>query len=220
MNLSFKRQEPPPDYPPQIVLASQSIGRKILLEKLGVRFRVVVTRVDEDKIIEKDPMRTIKRRAAAKVDEVVKNPHVYAIPELGKSLVIAADSMAIMGAKMYGKAKDREDAKTIVRALMGKTHVFGTAVCMAYIDKGKEVKRWEKDEKTKITLRKMASPEIDLYVVRYDFTRYAGGYTLNEAPWDFVTKIDGSYTNVVGLPFEAVLPVLRTLKIIASAPTP
>lgn len=214
MNLSFRKQEPPPEYPPQIVLASQSVGRKTLLEKLGVRFRVVVTRIDEDAIIDHDPYRTIKRRAAAKVDEVVKHPHVYGIPEMGKSLVIGADSMAIVGYKTYGKATDREDAKDMVKTLMGKTHIFATAVCMAHIEKGQELKRWEKDVKTKVTLRKLSLPEIDLYIARYDFTRFAAGYAVNEAPWDLVTRIDGSYTNVVGLPFEVLLPVLRQLKII------
>jgi len=215
MNLSFRRQDVPPDYPPQIVLASQSIGRKTLLEKLGVGFRVVVTRVNEDAIVDRDPVRTIKRRAVAKADEVVKNPHVYSISETGKVLVIAADSMAILGGKTYGKARDREDAKGIVRALMGKTHVFATAICAVYLDKQSEIKRWEKDAKTKVSLRKMTAAEIDLYVVRFDFTRYAAGYAFHEAPWDYVTKIDGSYTNVVGLPFEHLLPILRTLKIIA-----
>ena len=60
----------------------------------------------------------------------------------------------------------------------------------------------------------MSPAEIESYITRFDFTRFAGGYALNEAPWDLVTKIDGSYTNVIGLPFEVLLPILRQLKII------
>ncbi len=60
----------------------------------------------------------------------------------------------------------------------------------------------------------MTGPELESYVARYDFTRFAAGYSLNETPWDLVTKVDGSYTNVIGLPFEVLLPILRTIKII------
>ena len=72
----------------------------------------------------------------------------------------------------------------------------------------------DKVEKTNVTLRKLNAVELEQYVARYDFTRFAAGYALTDTPWDLVTKVDGSYTNVVGLPFEALLPVLRHVKII------
>lgn len=202
-------------YPTELVLASQSIGRKTLLEKLGVRFRVIVTHVNEDNIVDSDPFNMLKRRAMAKADEIVQHPRVYSISEQAKTLVIAADSMAIVGKKSYGKATDRDDAKTIIKQLMGHSHIFGTAVSLVLMENGKEKKRWEKLEKTKVTLRKLTNPELEMYVARYDFTRFAGGYALNETPWDLVTKIEGSYTNVVGLPFEILLPILRSLDIIS-----
>lgn len=214
MNFSLKKPLEPIIYPPQVILASQSIGRKYLLEKLGIGFRIVVTGVDEDAIYDKDPMRTIRLRALAKAQEVVNHPHVYKISQTGETLVIAADSMAVSGSRIFGKAADREDAKRIIGALMGKSHSFMTGICVILLDKGKETKRWEKVEKTKVTLGRMTQPEIENYVNRFDFTRFAAGYALNEAPWDVVTKIEGSYTNVIGLPFEFLLPILRKLKII------
>ncbi len=214
MNFSSRQSQIPIVYPIEIILASQSIGRKSLLEKLGLRLRVIVTHVDENPITDTNPLTMLNRRARAKVDEVVKNPRVYGLSENAQSLVIAADSMAILGKQTFGKANDREDAKTILKALMGKTHTFATAVTMVLMDKGVEKKRWEKVKETKVTLRKLTPVELEMYVNRYDFTRFAAGYALNETPWDLVTKVDGSYTNVVGLPFEIVLPILRTLKII------
>ena len=218
MNLSFTTSKsqlealPPPMH---IILASQSMGRKILLEKLGVRFRTIVTRVDEDSIVAKDPYKTIEKRATAKLDEVLNNPRVYMLDEKAHNLIIAADSMAIVGKKTYGKSESREDAKRILKELMDKTHVFATAVAVGYIEKDVGVKkRWEKMVTTKVTFRKLSNPEIDMYVTRYDFGRFAAAYALNEAPWDLVTKIDGSYTNVIGLPFEVVLPIFRSLEII------
>ncbi len=217
MKLSFASKNAPPEEPPKpdVILASQSLGRRTLLEKLSVRFRVVVARVDEESIVDKKPETTIKKRAAAKAHEVVAHPRVYALPEEREALIVAADSMAILGAKTYGKPADRESAREMVKALMGKTHVFVSAVNIVLIGTdGKVKKTWEKTVSTKVTLRKLSPVELDSYIARYDLSRFAAAHAINDAPWDLVTKIDGSYTNVIGLPFEVLLPILRQLKII------
>ncbi len=206
--------QPPPPQPVHIILASQSIGRKQLLEKLGLRFRVAVARIDEEAITDSDPLIMLKKRAAAKLAEIIDHPRVYMINDEAKTIVIAADSMAILGKKTFGKSRDREHAKEILKSLMDRTHTFVTAVAIAVLDGGSVKKIWEKQEKTSVTLRKLNSTELEQYVTRYDFTRFAAGYALSDAPWDLVTKVDGSYTNVVGLPFEVLLPVLRHIKII------
>lgn len=215
MNLHLTRSgEPPPPPPIDVVLASQSVGRKTLLEKLGIRFRVAHTRVDEDAIRHADPMTTIRKRAAAKADEVAKHPRVYTLSDEHRSLVIAADSMAIIGKKSFGKAEGRDEARDILKELMGRTHAFVTAVVISYYV-GHEVKqKWEKVVSTRVTMRKLTAPELESYITRYDFTRFAAGYALSETPWNLMTKIDGSYTNVIGLPFEVLLPILRKLEII------
>ena len=215
MNFSPRPSTEPIIYPTEVILGSQSVGRRSLLEKLGVRFRVIVTHVDESTITDSDPVRMLTRRATAKAEEIALHPRVYNLSELAKSLIIAADTEAIVGKKSYGKAEDREDAKRILKELMGKTHTVVTAVTMILMDKGKEIKRWNKTGTTKVTMRKLTAPELDLYVYRYDFTRFSAGYALSETPWDLITKVDGSYTNVIGLPFEVALPVLKSLDIIA-----
>ncbi len=215
MNLHLTRSgEPLPPPPIDVVLASQSIGRKMLLEKLGIRFRVAHTRVDEDILMSKDPLALIKKRAAAKADEVARHPRVYTLSEEFKTLVITADSMAILGKKAYGKAQDRNDAREIIKALMDKTHAFTTAIVVTLFEGHTAKQKWEKTVTTKVTMRKLSTAELESYVTRYDFTRFAAGYALNETPWDLVTRIDGSYTNVIGLPFEVLLPILKKLEII------
>lgn len=215
MNLHLTRANIPLVPPPiDVVLASQSVGRKTLLEKLGLRFRVAHTRVDEEAIQHRDPIMLLKKRASAKADEVARHPRVYTLSEEYRSLVIAADSMAIVGAKAYGKAVDRDDAREILKALMGRTHSFTTAVVVTYFEGHSAKQKWEKTITTRVTMRKLTALELDSYVTRYDFTRFAAGYALNETPWDLVTKIDGSYTNVIGLPFEVILPIFRKLEII------
>lgn len=214
MNFSPRPPQEPIIYPPDVVLASQSVGRRTLLEKLGLRFRVVVTHVDESHITDSDPVKTLVRRAQAKADEIVKHPRVYTLSEVTKTLIITADSEAIIGKRTFGKAEGKEDARAILKELMGRTHTFVTAVTMVLFDQGKEMKRWNKTEATKVTMRKLTNPELDMYIARFDFTRYAAGYAINDCPWDLITKIDGSYTNVIGLPFEVLLPTLRSLEII------
>ncbi|OGG29468.1 septum formation protein Maf [Candidatus Gottesmanbacteria bacterium RIFCSPLOWO2_01_FULL_46_21] len=206
--------QPPPPQPIHIILASQSVGRRTLLEKLGLRFRVAVARIDEEAIVDRDPVVMLRKRAAAKLSEIIDHPRVYAINDEAKTVVIAADSMAILGKKTFGKSRDRNHTKEILRALMDRTHTFVTAVAIAVMDAGIIKKKWDKVEKTNVTLRKLNAVELEQYVARYDFTRFAAGYALTDTPWDLVTKVDGSYTNVVGLPFEALLPVLRHVKII------
>ena len=215
MNLSFRPQNiPPEDRPIQIILASQSVGRKFLLEKLGIIFRTLITHVDEEAIVNKDPYKTIKTRAEAKAQEVIKNPRLYNLPVEGRMLLIAADSMAVLGSTTYGRTHDKEETKTQLKALMGKTHIFATAVTIVFINNGIVKKTWNSLTKTKVTMRKMIPAELDAYVNRYDFSRFAAGYSINEVPWDFIKKIDGSLSNVIGLPFEQLLPVLRKLEII------
>jgi len=215
MNLSFRPQNiPPEERPIQVILASQSVGRKTLLEKLGIIFRTLITHVDEEAIVSKDPFKMIKARAEAKAQEVIKNPRLYNLPIEGRMLLIAADSMAVLGTTTFGRTHEKEETKAQLKSLMGKTHVFATAVTIVFINNGVVKKTWESLTKTKVTMRKMTGPEVDMYVNRYDFTRFAAAYSINEILWDFITKIDGSYTSVIGLPFEELLPVLKKLEII------
>lgn len=215
MNVSFRPQTvAPEDRPIQIILASQSIGRKTLLSKLGIPFRTTITQLNEDTILDKDPMKMIKKRANAKADELIKNPRMYNIPLEGRVLIIAADSMAVLGTKTFGKTHDKEETKTMLRALMGKTHVFVTGMKVVLLMNGTVKKTWEALRKTKVAMKKLSPQELDSYVNRYDFSRFAAGYSINEAPWDLISKIDGSYTNVIGLSFEDILPILHKLEII------
>lgn len=215
MNLSFtKRSDEPLPPPKHVILASQSLGRRQLLEKLGIRSRSVVSAVDEDKIVDRDPVKMIKRRAAAKLQEVITHPRVYALSEEAINIVIAADTMALVGKKVYGKPVDRDDAKRMLKEIMGKSHTLVTAVSIAHLTGHTVVKKWEKEVTTKVTLAKLKPADLDSYVARYDLTRYAASYALNDTPWNLIEKVDGSYTNVIGLPFEVLIPILRQLEVI------
>ncbi|MEK7165852.1 MAG: Maf family protein [Patescibacteria group bacterium] len=229
---------------PTLILASASIGRKGLLTKLGIPFEIIPSSINEDDILHQNPYKLLQKRARAKAENVLSQLTHNPQPTSHNFLIVAADSEAVLDGKTYGKAKDREDAKRIVKALMGKTHEFATATCIIQLSchpehsegsseakkhtvsdldsspsaqndqRCKEQARCEDLTKTRVTTQKMSDSEINQYVTRYDFTRFAAAYALTETPWDWVTKIDGSYTNVVGLPFKILLPILRKFKII------
>ncbi len=211
---------------PQIILASNSIGRKLLLEKLGVEFEIITSQIDEDNIIHQNPIKMIQMRAQAKAENVCQHL-AFSKKSSGKIyskrytlnansyLILAADSMAIFNGKTYGKTKTKAEGRKLLQDLMGKTHEFVTAVSIIYF-KSLKLPKLLKDEMTvtRVTLRHLSERELDSYVSYFDFTRFAAGYALNEKPWDLVTKIEGSYTNVIGLPFEIVLPIFRQFDLV------
>lgn len=203
---------------PRIILASQSIGRKQLLEKLGLLFEVIPSSIDETAITHPAPKTRLLNRARAKAENVASFLSKDERRKTNDFLVIAADSEAVLHGKTYGKAKHKTHAKTMLKELMGQTHEFVTATSIILSDLNNPSnlvqKRWDAVTSARVTMNQLTPAELDEYLSRYDFSRFAAGYTLNETPWDLITKIEGSYTGVIGLPFEVVLPVLRDLKLI------
>ncbi len=249
---------------PHLILASASIGRKMLFEKLGNTFTIMVSGDDEDEINDTDPYRTLELRAVAKGEDVVrkisrardikiqrnKNIKQNVIPDLlvlrnvgirdpdseplqdkqtrltmdsrlrGNDktdiLVLACDSGAILENEMYGKPRDNDHAFEILNKLQGKTHILTTSLQIYFI--GHELtipKTYTFMAKTAVTMRPLNDDEIRSYINHYDLSKFAGCYALNETPWDFITEISGSFTNVIGLPFEELLPVLREYSLVS-----
>ena len=194
----------------KIILASSSLGRKMLLKYLKVPFITIPSNLDEDKIFGKSLLDTLRLRARLKAEKVAQSVSD------GPYTILSADSGAIIDNQLIGKPKDRADAVRILSLLSGRSHRFITSVHIIKIDKNKS-----KDKKTdpssivvysgetesSVTLRKITSKEINNYLDRTDFTRFAGSYALISAQ-DFITRIAGSLSNVIGLPLEIILPLI------------
>jgi len=184
-----------------IVLASSSNGRNFLLSLLKIPFKVITSDIDEESINPKDPKELVLKRAQAKGKSVEKK-----LPKNKNCLIIAADSMAFLNNKPYGKAKDEKEAIRFLSDLSGKTHQFLTGT---WIKDTKSKKVWNNISESFVTIRKLSNKEIRRYS-RYDnLTKYAGAYSIFNSPQDFVTKIEGSITNVIGLPLEILLPIIN-----------
>jgi septum formation protein len=179
-------------------LASASPRRRELLLQLVAGFRVTPADVDEtppDAAAPDEAAREIARRKALAVAATTDDP------------VLAADTIVVAaGGEILGKPRDAEDARRMLRALSGTTHRVITGVCVA-TRRGSRVVC--ESETTSVTMREISDDEIAAYVASGECFDKAGAYAIQETGDRFVTRVDGSWTNVVGLPVETAGRMLR-----------
>ena len=169
-----------------IILASASPRRSALLKEAGPAFasmRIMTADVKEDD----DPLENAMRKAGAVAQ---LNP---------QALVIGADTVIRFEGKTIGKPADLEDAKRILAMLSGHTHDVATGVCVRCVEADILV-RFE--EATHVTFRTLTPEIIDKYVRDVNVLDKAGAYAIQEYGEDIIESIDGSLTNVIGLPVE------------------
>lgn len=172
------------------VLASKSPRRKELLNKIGINAQVIPSNVDEDayKTLEADKM--VMQLSFVKAADVARSFRK-------NTLVIGADTCVCLNGKIYGKPESKEDAKSMLKELSGKTHQVYTGYCVIDCSSGKSVSRCAV---TDVTFKELTDKEIDDYVATGEPLDKAGAYGIQEKGAMFVEKIDGDYSNVVGLP--------------------
>jgi septum formation protein len=179
-----------------LILASASPARRALLRRAGIRFQVVPSRVPElqgrGRTLDQTVLENAKRKARA-VSRLFPD-----------RWVLAADTLIEYGGRIYGKPKDRKGAVRVLARLAGRTHNLSTAVVLR---KGRRVLR--RIDRTRVTLRALSAAQISKILRRPE--KLAGGYAIRRGRDPLVRSIDGSFTNVVGLPMEVVLPMLRSI---------
>jgi septum formation protein len=123
-------------------------------------------------------------------------------------VVLAADTIVVLGGEVIGKPTDTEDARRILRQLRGTRHsvVTGIAVRAGDVEETGV-------EKTAVVMRDVPDEAIDAYVATGESLGKAGAYAVQEHGDRFIERLDGSYTNVVGLPMELVGPMLAEMGI-------
>lgn len=186
---------------PPIILASKSPRRREFLLKLGLKFEVVPSGGKEDKRKDGEGAADYALRLAwAKAEQVAKGKPPGA-------LILAADTVVAIGDQVFGQPIDAADAKRMLKELSGKQHEVITAVCVARA--GAEPNPEVTTVATKVTFRVMNDQEIDWYIQTGEHKDKAGGYAIQGAASAFVTRIDGSYSNVVGLPVPETVEMLK-----------
>jgi len=185
------------DHPLDIILASQSQRRKELLKKIVPEFRVIPSQVDEERFREKDPVRFALQAAQAKAKEVGE--------KYPSSLIIAADTLVCLGEEIFGKPKNRAEAKEILEKLSWQKHRVITAVAIYKEDEKRLLTGYEISH---VKFKKLSREEIEDYLGRSEYLDKAGSYAVQEIGDVFVETLQGDYDNVVGFPVRRVKKLL------------
>jgi septum formation protein len=180
-----------------IYLASRSPQRRALIASLGCPYRVVVAHVEEITHGD-DPRAIVADNARAKALDVAARS---GIPPNGA--VIGADTEVVLDGVVFGKPRDREDARRMLRALSGRAHQVMTGfhiVTRDHAHGGVEV--------ADVTMRALSGREIDWYAATGEWRERAGGYAIQGAGAVLISRLDGDISTVVGLPIARIAQVL------------
>ena len=174
-----------------LVLASASPRRLELLKDLGWPFTVEPSRADELHDASIDPARLCEINAERKAAEVAER--------FRGSLVIGADTLVALGNEIFGKPRDLAEARATLLKFSGKQHQVITGVCLIHRDSGREEVF---SEVTEVQFRTLSEQDIGTYLARVNVLDKAGAYAIQEEGDLIIESIDGSRSNVVGLPLE------------------
>ena len=180
---------------PRLVLASASPRRARILRDLGVGFRVVVSHEDESLVPGEDGAAAVERLARAKALAVAREE---TLP------VLAADTEVLCDGHVLGKPRDEEDAVAMLRRLAGRAHEVVTGVCVV---KGGVARSGV--ERSVVRFAPMTEEELRWYASTGEPLDKAGGYHVDGKGALFIETVEGSPSNVAGLPVRLVLRLVR-----------
>lgn len=181
----------------QLVLASSSPRRRALLREAGISFVAQAAEIDETPRRGESPEPYARRLAGEKAQAVVRS--------FPRDFVLAADTIVIVDDEILGKPRDREDAARMLRSLSGREHRVLTAVALVVPGRGME----QKCSTTSVYFRKLKEGEIQEYIAGGEPMDKAGAYAIQGGAASWVTRLDGDYSNVVGLPLMLVAEMLQ-----------
>ena len=182
-----------------LILASTSPRRAELIAMLGVPFEVVPSEVDETPLPGEPPGKLAARLARAKAT-------ASAVGRAPDDVVVGADTIVVVDGDALGKPIDAADASRMLRRLSGRSHEVITAVALAHAGGIEEFL-----ERTIVTFATMGHAEIDRYVAGGEPLDKAGAYGIQGSGGRWITQIEGSYHNVVGLPLAQLATRLAAI---------
>ena len=191
----------------RLVLASASSGLAELLRAAGIEFDVMSFEVDETIDSEETPDGFVRRIAQQKAEAVA--------PFVPGRTILGADTAVVVDNQVLGRPVDDEAARRMLRQLSGHEHLALTAVCL--VDLRAESTRTQTIvTRTKVEFAALSDEEIDWYVASGEPLDKAGGYAIQGKASRFVTRIDGSWSNVVGLPVSVVYSLCKQSGLLSS----
>ncbi len=185
-----------------IYLASQSPRRRELLQQIGVSFRVLQADIDESRRpgeLASDYVARLAQEKARAAQGVLQTHTLVGAP------ILAADTCVALGRRLFGKPGGAEEAERILRSLSGRTHRVMTAVALLHKNKLRI-----KTATTKVRFKQLSGAEILHYIASGEAQDKAGAYAIQGLASAFVAHIEGSYSNVVGLPLYETAALLKS----------
>ena len=184
------------------ILASASPRRKEILENLGLDFSVITSDADENSDI-KDPEELTEELSRRK-GEAVRDLLLSRGELDDDTVIIASDTVVYAGGEILGKPRDKADAERMIRMLSGATHTVTSGVALIY--KGKT---FTAHSTTSVVFDELDEQFIEAYISSDEPYDKAGAYAIQGKAGEVISKIDGCYFNVVGLPVNRLCKLAR-----------
>lgn len=195
----------------RLILASGSVYRVQLLREAGYDVTAIASEIDEpNPELFPDPEAALLHLAELKARATLSK-----IPasELGGRLIFAADTVGVAGNRMLGKPRDRHDARQMLMAISGTEHEVLTGWCLL---RPRDQLIVGGVERTRITMREWTAAELEQYLEGGEWEGKCGAYGLQLPRDPFVTRMDGSAANVIGVPLERLAQVLQEFPTLSS----
>ncbi|MFH1092478.1 MAG: nucleoside triphosphate pyrophosphatase [Pseudomonadota bacterium] len=190
---------------PGLILASASPRRRELLAWAGVEFEVWPAQVEETVLPGETPQDNVRRLALAKAKEAAARfPH---------SWVLSADTIVVLDGRIMGKPGNETRAADMLRRLSGRVHLVMTGFCLLAPQSGPQV---VDHVETEVEFRELSDRDIARYIASGEVWDKAGAYAVQGQGAGLVSRIKGSYTNVIGLPLAEVLGRLKDFGLLPS----
>ncbi len=182
----------------KLILASSSPRRAELMKQIGLNFEIKVSSVDETLLPGLSPPELVERLAERKAAAVAR--------ELNDGIVIGADTVVVWRGQVLGKPLSEPEAFDMLAKLQGGVHEVFTGVALIDARSGKVL---VEHEKTRVFFRAMEEEEINRYVASGEPFDKAGAYGVQGLAAIFIKRLEGCYTNVVGLPLARLSVMLK-----------
>lgn len=184
----------------KIILASTSPRRQELLKQIGLNFEIAPSKYEEDMSLNLSNQNLAKTLAYGKAKDVAD--------KLKNGVVIGSDTFVVFQGKRIGKPKNKKDAENILKNISGKKLVIYSGIAIIDKYKNREIKDCEI---TKVKIKKLSTKEIKDYIATGEPLDKAGAFGIQGRGAIFIEKINGCYSNVVGLPLYKLYINLQKL---------
>lgn len=182
----------------ELILASSSPRRRALLASLGLQFHVIPAELQE--------IPSPHEAAKDFVVRVAENKALLVGTRYPRAWVIGADTIVVVEGEILGKPRDREDAKRMLQRLADREHVVLTGYVLLNMAEGKKLRGVEE---TRVRINALEEREIEWYINTGEPFDKAGAYAIQGKGAFMVEWIEGSYTNVVGLPLCQLIRLFK-----------